>query len=135
TLEDLEGAMEVLFFPSTYAECSTRIADDEIVFVKGRLDRRDDSPKLIALEVSVPDLSENGSGPFVVSMPVGRCVPPVVERLQEVLRGHPGLADVHLRLVNGRRVTVVKLDDKLRVKPSPSLHADLKQLLGPSCIS
>jgi DNA polymerase-3 subunit alpha len=58
-----------------------------------------------------------------------------VERLQEVLRGHPGLADVHLRLVNGRRITVVKLDDKLRVKPSPSLHADLKHLLGPSCIS
>ncbi|MDR0346646.1 MAG: DNA polymerase III subunit alpha [Nocardiopsaceae bacterium] len=135
TLEDLEGAMEVLFFPSTYAECSTRIADDAIVFVKGRLDRRDDAPKLIALEVNIPDLAENGSGPFVVSMPVGRCVPPVVERLQEVLRGHPGLADVHLRLVNGRRITVVKLDDKLRVKPSPSLHADLKQLLGPSCIS
>jgi DNA polymerase-3 subunit alpha len=27
----------------------------------------------------------------------------------------------------------VKLDDKLRVRPSPSLLADLKQLLGPGC--
>jgi DNA polymerase-3 subunit alpha len=135
TLEDLEGAVEVLFFPSSYAECATRIADDAIVIVKGRLDRRDDSPKLIALEVSVPDLSVDGNGPFVLSVPVQRCVPPVVDRLHEVLRGHPGLAEVHLRLCNGRQTTVVKLDDKLRVKPTPSLLADLKQLLGPSCVS
>jgi hypothetical protein len=28
----------------------------------------------------------------------------------------------------------VQLDAKLRVKPSPSLVADLKQLLGPACV-
>ena len=134
TLEDLEGALEVLFFPATYAECATLIADDAIVVVRGRLDRRDDSPKLVAREVSVPDLSVGPSGPFVVSLPVQRCVAPVVDRLQEVLRSHPGLAEVHLRLCNGRLTTVVRLDDKLRVKPSPSLLADLKQLLGPACV-
>jgi DNA polymerase III subunit alpha len=133
TLEDLEGAIEVLFFPSTYAECATLLADDAIVFVKGHLDRREESPKLIAREVTAPDLSVGGNGPFVVSMPVHRCVPPVVERLREVLRSHPGLAEVHLRLLNGGRTTVVRLDDKLRVRPSPALLADLKQLLGPAC--
>jgi DNA polymerase III subunit alpha len=134
TLEDLEGAIEVLFFPATYAGCATQLADDAILLVKGRLDRREESPKLIAMEVSVPDLSATDNAPFVVSLPVQRCVPVVVERLQEVLRGHPGLYEVHLRLCNGRRTTVVKLDDKLRVQPSPSLVADLKQLLGPSCV-
>ncbi len=135
TLEDLEGAVEVLFFPKTYAECATHLADDAIVLVKGRLDRRDESPKLIAMEVSVPDLAARGTGPFVVSMPVQRCVAPVVDRLHEVLRSHPGLAEVHLRLCQGRRTTVVRLDDKLRVRPSPALLADLKQLLGPACVS
>ena len=135
TLEDLEGAIEVLFFPATYAECATLIADDAIVIVKGRVDRRDESPKLVAREVSSPDLSVGASGPFVVSMPVQRCVGPVVDRLHEVLRSHPGLAEVHLRLCNGRQTTVVRLDDKLRVRPSPGLLADLKQLLGPACVS
>jgi DNA polymerase III subunit alpha len=132
TLEDLGGAIEVLFFPATYAGCAAQVADDTIVVVKGRLDRREDAPKLVAMEVTQPDLSASGDGPFVVSIPVQRCVPAVVERMQEVLRSHPGLAEVHLRLVNGRRTTVVKLDDKLRVKPSPALHADLKQILGPA---
>jgi DNA polymerase III subunit alpha len=134
TLEDLEGAIEVLFFPATYQQCALVIAEDAVVIVKGRLDKREDSPKLIAMEVTVPDLSAGGSGPFVVSMPVQRCVAPVVDRLREVLRTHPGLAEVHLKLCNGPRTTVVRLDDKLRVKPSPALQADLKQLLGPACV-
>jgi DNA polymerase-3 subunit alpha len=134
TLEDLGGAIEVLFFPATYASCAAQVADDAIVVVKGRLDRREESPKLIAMEVTLPDLSAEETGPFVVSMPVQRCIPPVVDRMQEVLRSHPGLAEVHLRLLNGRRTTVVKLDHKLRVKPSPGLLADLKQLLGPACV-
>jgi DNA polymerase III subunit alpha len=134
TLEDLEGAIEVLFFPATYQQCALLLAEDAVVVVKGRLDRREDSPKLIAMEVTVPDVSVGGSGPFVVSIPVQRCVAPVVDRLREVLRTHPGLAEVHLKLCNGPQTTIVRLDDKLRVRPSPALQADLKQLLGPACV-
>jgi DNA polymerase-3 subunit alpha len=135
TLEDLEGAIEVLIFPATYQACMSLIIDDTIVIVKGRLDRREDVPKLVAMDVSVPEMPAEGQGPFVVSVQEARCVPPVVERLREVLRTHPGPTEVHLRLQTGARTTVVRLDDKLRVKPSPSLIADLKQLLGPACAS
>jgi DNA polymerase III subunit alpha len=134
TLEDLEGAIEVMFFPATYAQCMSQIIDDAVVVVRGRLDRREEVPKLVAMEVSTPDITAGETGPFVVSMLEGRCVPPVVERLKEVLRSYPGPTDVHLRLVTGKRIKVLRLDDKLRVKPSPSLLADLKQLLGPGCV-
>jgi DNA polymerase-3 subunit alpha len=134
TLEDLEGAIEVLFFPSTYQAALTMIIEDAIVVVKGRLDRREDVPKLVAMEVSVPELPTGEEGPFVVSIMEARCVPPVVERFKEVLRTHPGHLEVHLRMLSGNRTKVIRLDDKLRVKPSPSLLADLKQLLGPGCV-
>jgi DNA polymerase-3 subunit alpha len=135
TLEDLAGAIEVLFFPATYQLYATSIAEDAIVVVKGRIDRRDDVPKLIAMDVSVPDMSVSDGGPFVVSMPVTRCVPPVVEQLKEVLLTHPGNTEVHLRLRGAQRTTVVRLDEKLRVSASPALLGDLKQLLGPACVS
>ncbi|MGO8886665.1 MAG: DNA polymerase III subunit alpha [Streptosporangiaceae bacterium] len=134
TLEDLAGAIEVLFFPSTYQQYMTLIIDDAIVVVRGRLDRREDVPKLVAMEVSVPEMPSGEQGPFVVSLPEARCVPPVVERLRDVLRTHPGPTEVHLRLLSGTRTKVMRLDDKLRVRPSPSLLADLKQLLGPACV-
>jgi DNA polymerase-3 subunit alpha len=30
---------------------------------------------------------------------------------------------------------VLRLDDRLRVTPSPALYGDLKALLGPACLS
>jgi DNA polymerase-3 subunit alpha len=135
TLEDLAGAIEVLFFPQTYQLYATAIAEDAVVVVKGKVDRRDDVPKLIAMDLTIPDLSVDDSGPFVVSMPLARCVTPVVERLREVLSTHPGSTEVHLRLRGAERTTIVRLDDKLRVATSPALIGDLKQLLGPACVS
>jgi DNA polymerase-3 subunit alpha len=134
TLEDLDGAIEVMFFPSTYQACMHLVVEDAIVLVRGRLDRREEVPKLVAMEVRPLEVPAEGGGPFVVSIPETRCIPPVVERLREVLRTHPGPNEVHLRLMNGAAAKVMRLDDKLRVRPSPSLVADLKQLLGPACV-
>jgi DNA polymerase-3 subunit alpha len=137
TLEDLGGAIEVLFFPNSYQLYATAIAEDAIVIVKGKVDKRDDVPKLIAMDLSLPDItvSAESGAPIVLQLPVTRCVPPVVEQLREVLRTHPGTTEVHLRLRANQKTTVVRLDDKLRVTASAALHADLKQLLGPSCIA
>jgi DNA polymerase-3 subunit alpha len=134
TLEDLEGAIDVMFFPATYQLYGTQLAEDAVVFVKGRLDRREDVPKLVATEMTLPDLSEGPGGPVVISMPVTRCTPPVVERLKEVLVTHPGITEVHLQLQSRARTTVLRLDDGLRVSPTPALMGDLKALLGPACL-
>ncbi|HET9900769.1 MAG TPA: OB-fold nucleic acid binding domain-containing protein, partial [Actinomycetes bacterium] len=134
TLEDLEGAIEVMFFPATYQQCATLLAEDAIVLVRGRLDRREDVPKLIAMEVTVPDLSEGPHGPVVLTLAATRCTPPVVEKLREILATHPGVTEVRLQLQSGARTTVLRLDDGLRVTPSPALFGDLKALLGSACL-
>jgi DNA polymerase-3 subunit alpha len=85
--------------------------------------------------VNVPDLTEGPSGPVVISMPVNRCTPPLVEQLRDVLKTHPGMTEVQLRLLASQRTTLMKLDDRLRVTPTPALMADLKALLGPSCLA
>jgi DNA polymerase-3 subunit alpha len=136
TIEDLEGAIEVMFFPSAYQVAAHQLLEDRIVVVRGRLDRREDVPKLVAMEMSVPDLdAEEQRGPVVISLPVARCVPPVVDRLKEVLAAHPGVVEVHLALLTGTRTTVMRLDDRLRVSPTPALFGDIKALLGQSSVA
>jgi DNA polymerase-3 subunit alpha len=104
--------------------------------VKGRLDRREDVPKLIAMEMTLPDLdSLEARGPVVITLSVARCVPPVVDRLKEVLGAHPGTVEVHLQLQSGGRTTVMRLDDRLRVRPSPALYGDVKALLGQGSVA
>jgi DNA polymerase III subunit alpha len=134
TVEDLEGSVEVMFFPATYQLHALQLVEDAIVVVRGRLDRRDDAPQVIASELSVPETSAAPSGPVLVTVPVARCTPPLVERLKDVLATHPGMTEVHLRLQGAGRTTVMRLDDGLRVTPSPALMGDLKALLGPACL-
>jgi DNA polymerase-3 subunit alpha len=133
-LEDLEGSIEVMFFPATYMNAAVHLVEDAIVLVRGRVDKREEAPKIIASDLTVPDLSVGERGPVVVSMPTARCTPPLVERLKEVLAAHPGTTEVHLQLEGSGKSTVVRLDDRLRVSASASLFADLKQLLGPGCL-
>ena len=135
TVEDLEGAIDVLLFPSAYQLSSTLLNEDAIVTIKGRLSRSKDQPELHGQEISVPDLSDGPSGPVVISLPSTRCTPPVVEQLKDVLGTHPGVTEVQLRLLTKTSTTVLRLDDGLRVTPTPALFADLKALLGPSCLT
>ena len=58
----------------------------------------------------------------------------MVEQLKDVLRTHPGTTEVRLKLMARDGTTVLRLDDRLRVTPSPALYADLKHLLGPGCL-
>jgi DNA polymerase III subunit alpha len=134
-LEDLDGSIEVMFFPQTYAQVALRIVDDAIVAIKGRTDVRDDTVKLIASDIVVLDTSAGVRGPVVVTMAPARCTPPMVDRLKEVLATHPGTTEVHLRLPGGSGEHVLKLGDAYRVAPSPALMGDLKALVGPSAVS
>jgi DNA polymerase-3 subunit alpha len=135
TLEDLDGAIDVLLFPSAYQLAGPHLVEDAIITVKGRLSRQKDQPEIHGQEVTVPDLSDGPSGPVVISLPSTRCTPPVVEQLRDVLGTHPGMTEVRLRLLTREQTMVMRLDDRLRVTPSPALFADLKQLLGPGCLT
>ena len=137
SVEDLEGAIDVLVFPANYQASATLLVEDAVVLVKGKTKRsRDDAVELQALEISVPDLSRGAAnGPVVITLPAARVTPPVVDSLKDVLATHPGVAEVHLKLHSSGRTMVMRLDERLRVRPSPALMADLKALLGPACLS
>ncbi|WP_199438964.1 DNA polymerase III subunit alpha [Umezawaea beigongshangensis] len=133
-LEDLAGGIEVLFFPKSFVVHGMSVIEDAIVLVKARVAKRDDRISLIANDLVVPDLSEIGAAALKLKMFGAKCTPKIVTSLKEVLAAHPGTTEVHLNLVNGNRKIALKLDDALRVSPSPSLMGDLKALLGPGCL-
>jgi DNA polymerase-3 subunit alpha len=136
TLEDLAGVTEVMVFPQTYSQVATLLHEDAILTFRIRIDlREEDNPRLIALEVSQPDLNRQRTGPIVVKLPEVKCTPEVVDSIKEVLQNHPGTSEVHLHLRYNGKTTVLKIDEKLKVSPTLSLYADLKALLGPSAVS
>ena len=134
TVEDLEGAIDVRFFSSTYQTHALNLIEDRIVIIRGKIDKREETPQITALELSLADINQAPIGPFVIKLEAERCTPPVVDRMKEILRSHPGTREVHLKIEGGVKNTILKLDDGLKITASPSLSADLKSILGPDCL-
>ena len=131
-VEDLEGAVEALFFANTYNQYALSLTEDRVVVIKGRFARTDEQVRFTAIEMTMPDISGGPTGPLVITLPASQVTPPIVERMKEILRSHPGKREVHLHVVEATKTTTLKID--ALVTSSPSLSADLKAILGVECI-
>jgi DNA polymerase-3 subunit alpha len=132
TVEDLEGSIEALFFANTYNQYALTLTEDRVVTIRGRITRQDEQVRFTALEMNTPDISTGPTGPLIITLPESQCTPPVIDRMKEILRSHPGKREVHLQVVDQNKSTTLKID--ALVTSSPSLSADLKSILGPDCL-
>ena len=129
TLEDLSSSIEVMVFPRTMTDHGHKLADDAIVVVKGRVDTRDETPKLIAMELH-PFEPVDDAAPLVIRFPTRAASAALVDRLKGVLVEHPGDQEVHL-VVGTQKV---RLPGTFNVDSSNGLVSELRVLLGPDAV-
>ena len=127
TLEDLQAAVEVMVFPRVMAQCGHVLDDDTVVVVKARVDKREDTAKLIALEISAFDAFAEVAPPVRIRLGANALSPAMLATLKELLGEHPGNSEVFLHLGDER---VVRLPGDFSVEASTGLLAELRVLLG-----
>ena len=67
-LEDLSGQMELIIFPKMYKEKENLIQLDKVVFVKGNIDRNEESVKIIVNDVvPISEVAEKFSNRVIFS--------------------------------------------------------------------
>jgi len=130
TLEDLNAAVEVMVFPRTMIEYGSLLGDDAIVCVKGRVDLREDPPKLVCLELKRPELSSDDDPPVRIKLSSTSVTESLLSRLKAVLGDHPGGSQVLVHFDH----TVLRLPDEFRVDSRNGLCAELRVLLGPNAL-
>ena len=136
TLEDLEGAIEVMFFPPTYQLVAPPAGRGR----RRRWSRAGSTgartcPRSIA-HGAVAARPVRGPARAGRDLAAGRPVHPAGRRAAQGGAAHP---PGHHRGApaaagGGRAPRVLRLDDRLRVTPTPALMGDLKALLGPACL-
>ena len=131
-LEDLQAAIEVMVFPKTMTEYGSLLEDDTVAVVRGRLDQRDEQPKLIAMEIRRPELVAAKPGqPIEVTLPLSRLTDTMVRRLRELVQEHPGPSPVLLHL--GEKV--IRLPPQFNVDPRGGIIGALKELFGTAAVA
>jgi DNA polymerase-3 subunit alpha len=131
TLEDLRASVEVMVFPKTMTDHGHKLADDVVAIVRGRVDKREDQPKLIAMEIDLFELAPESNAPLRVKVSPGTLSEPLIEQLKGVLTEHPGDSPVFLHL--GER-QVLRLPETFNVHTGNGLMGELRVLLGASAI-
>jgi DNA polymerase-3 subunit alpha len=99
TFEDQTGSLEVLLFPDTYAALPRPVNVGEVLVISGSLDRRDDQPKLRAVQVLwLPEAHEQLLRELVLHLPLEQWLDLARwTALRELVMDAPG--PVKLRLV------------------------------------
>jgi DNA polymerase-3 subunit alpha len=149
TLDDLEGSIEILVFGKALAEYEGVLGIDEVVLVRGRIDHKDaDKTCLVVQSVEPfrPTLEEVQAAreaaahrpaaplPLHVLRDATRLPASIVDELKHVLGNHAGESEVVLDIRTSAGPRTLRLGDGFRVKPTPSLRAELEHILGPAAL-
>ncbi len=128
TLEDLTDSIETMIFPRTFSDYGHLLEDDRIVIIRGRIDNRDDTPKLMAQSIEVFEAELVGSAPPLrLEVRPEHLSDALIRQLRSILVEHPGDSPVYIHLSETR---AVRLADTYCVDTSNGVVPDLRVLLG-----
>jgi DNA polymerase-3 subunit alpha len=133
------GGVEVVVFPEAFQRSASLIEVGTMVLVRGKLERDDESVRILASEILPIDAVRERLAREVairVKMPAGRGV---FEALGEIFARHRGDRRVsfEMEVPGGPMGLRVRADvtSQIRVRPSPALIAEVEQLVGPGTVS
>ncbi len=131
TLEDLQGSIEVMVFPKTMAAIGHMLEEDVVVLLGGRINRRDDTPNLVAGDIEIFDPVIDETPPLRLHLQPNRLDAETLDRLKELFGDFPGESEVHILLGDKQ---VLRLPDDFRVSTQGGLVGELRVLLGADAI-
>ena len=139
TIEDTTGKIELLVFPKTYRDTKELWQNDKVVLVKGRLNNKEGSWKLLveeAKEIGQEDKEtakalENATK-IVIAIPKNS-KKDILEQIKNVLLEHPGSLPVHLKIPQNGGWQEVQT--KAQIEISAIIVEQLKELVGPQFVS
>ncbi len=129
-LEDLSSSIEVFLFPRQMADFGAILEEDAIFVVKGRLDTRDDQPKIVAHSISRPTLTTASSQPLGICIALSQLTRSNLVRLKGLLSEHPGEAPVRLHIGE----EVYQLPPEFNTNDRGGVIGELRALFGANAI-
>lgn len=130
-IEDFNGSMEVIFFPSVWEKDRYRVQAEGIYALKGKLDTsRDDEPKLKVEEILNPEeLTVEESADLHIRLRPD-CHEEELFGLRSIFFTHPGNARIFLHLHNSvpEKEIVVKVSPQITISSQDEVVRELKSI-------
>ena len=138
TLEDAQGGVEVIVFPDAYQRSAGLMETGTLVLVRGKLERDDETSRLLASEIAPLDsVRERLAREVAIHLrkPADRGM---FEALGEIFSRHRGDRRVSFEMDLPAAPIPIRVradvSSQIRVRPSPALVAEVEQLVGQGAV-
>jgi DNA polymerase-3 subunit alpha len=136
TLEDLDGSIEGVIWAETLADIAVKYPDvielEKIVFVKGRVDRKRETPSLqinevIPVEESLAKLTTS----LMIKLDEKRHGEDVVEQIRPVVKQHSGRTPLWASVAaEGGQTITLRMGSEYQIRPTKAAVEELERVLG-----
>jgi DNA polymerase-3 subunit alpha len=139
TLEDHQGAVEVVVFPEMFARHRALIVNGALLLVRGKFERDEESSRFQCADIlPLSGLKERLSRGVRIRLK-GNCPRETIEALWELLGKHRGDRPVAVEVdVNGGSRHVImraEVTSSIRVRTSEQFVADVERICGPGSVT
>ncbi len=136
SFEDLTGTVETLIFPRTFQAFAGLVKVDSMVFISGRLNLREEEPKLIAEEIiELEQVKAKYTKAIMINLATPGLEKSMLNNLKNVLSRHKGKIPVTLNFQQptGKRISI-SAGRNYTVKPDDGLFSEIEGLCGSGSI-
>jgi DNA polymerase-3 subunit alpha len=136
TVEDLSGQVDATIFSETLARISegnpTAVSAEQIVFIKGKVDRRRETPGIVVNElIPIADAMQRLTRGIKLEIEHASRVSDLLPQIKPVLERHRGNCDTFVQVpFNGSKKVLIALDRSWSVRPTPEMKKDLETVLS-----
>jgi DNA polymerase-3 subunit alpha len=138
TLDDAQGSVEAVVFPEAFKQYGHLAEEGQMVLVKGKLERDDESARLLASEIApLGIVTERLASSVAITLSTPQHGRETFVQLWDVLMRHKGDRRVAIELRDPDRHLRVKLDvnAQIRVRPSERLVSEVEKICGTGSVS
>ena len=139
TLEDRDGSLEVVVFPKTYERCAPVLAQNRMVLVTGKLDKDEETARLMANEVRpIETLGGSVGRTLSIHLTSARHDRRTLQALADLFQVHRGPGRIRLQLDLTERTPALRIRARLtdvRIRPSEHLARAVEKICGAGTVS
>jgi len=135
-LQDLNGSCEVIAFPEVFRKHESLIQKDALIFVRGKINARDDIPKVIAEEmVPIEEVQSRFTKAISIDLQTAGLELSLLKDIQRILMRYQGKTPVYLSFKDpSGKSAVIHSGEQFRVETSDELFDALEKLLGEDAV-
>jgi len=137
TVEDLLGAVEVIVFPNTFAECYSLLSSSETIIVQGTVQNDERGPKIIAETLELlPKARETHTESIKILLDSEKISRKRLESLKQVLYRYHGNCPLLLTMhFPGQGEVDIEILKDLTVRPCREFTDETETILGYKALS